>query len=243
VGRVKIIAHRGDSRYFPENRSAAFKSARLKGAHVLETDLHRTSDDKVVLNHDDTVDDGFGPVAIRGLNSTDFLKIDGALTFDIFLSRYPKLFCNVDLKDKDPWLVDMAVRILRKRKAGDRVIVASFHHSNIRYFRRLFPDCPTAMSPREVKLFYLAYKLNWRRSKPYPVKYLQACETRGPFRLISQGMIEYAHSRGVEVQPWVVNEKKDMIRFIDWGVDGIFTDDPGLLAEVLTEMGRGEENE
>jgi len=243
VGKVKIIAHRGDSRYFPENRSPAFKSARQKGAHILETDLHRTSDDKVVLNHDDTVDDGFGPIAIRGINSTDFLKLDGTLTFDAFLSRYPKLSCNVDIKDKDPWLVDMTVRTIRKRKAGDRVIVASFYHSNLRYFRRLFPDCRTAMSPREVLFFYFAYKLKIGRNKPFPVGYMQTCESYGPLKIVTPGLIEYAHSRGVEVQPWTINEKKDMVRLINWGVDGIFTDDPGLLAEVLTEMGLNDESE
>ena len=235
--RIKIIAHRGDSRYFPENRSPAFISARQKGADVLETDLHRTSDDKIVLNHDDTVDDGYGPTAIRGMNSTDFLRLDGAMTFDIFLHRYPRLHCNVDLKDKDPWLIDMVVRILRKRKAGDRVTIASFHHSNLRYFRKLFPDCETSMSPREVLLFYLSYKLNIGKNKPYPIKYMQVCEAYGPLRLISPGMIEYAHSRGVEVQPWTINDKSDMVRLINWGVDGIFTDDPGLLAEILNDMG------
>ena len=235
--RVKIIAHRGDSRYFPENRAAAFRSARQKGADVLETDLHRSSDDKVVLNHDDTVDDGYGPTAIRGMNSTDFLKLEGAMTFDIFLHRYPKLRCNIDLKDKDPWLIDMVVRTLRKRKAGDRVTVASFYHSNLRYFRKLFPDCATSMSPREVMLFWICCKLKIRKGKPYPIKYMQVSETYGPLRLVSPSMVEYAHSRGVEVQPWTVNEKSDMMRLINWGVDGIFTDDPGLMAQVLDEMG------
>ncbi|MDC7221412.1 MAG: glycerophosphodiester phosphodiesterase family protein [Spirochaetales bacterium] len=241
MGTVKIIAHRGDAAFFPENRTEAFESALRKGSFGLETDLHRTSDDKVVLNHDDTVDDGFGPTAIRGMNSEDFLNIKGALTFNTFLFRY-QCPCNVDLKDKDPWLVDQVVRIIRKMKAGDRVIVSSFHHSNLKYFRRLFPDCDTSMSPREVVRFYIASKFNWRSNKPYPVKYMQVCENCGPLRIVSRSMIKYARKRDVKVQVWTINDKKDMIRLINWGVDGIFTDNPGLLAEVLNEMGFNNEN-
>lgn len=233
----KIIAHRGDSKYFPENRSEAFVSARRKGAQILETDLHRTNDDKIVLNHDDTVDDGFGPTAIRGMSSQEFLKINGALTFDMFLHRYPKLDCNVDLKDKDPWLIEIVVRNIRKRKAGDRVIVSSFHHANLKYFRTLYPDCRTAMSPREVFLFYLAFKLGLQKKRKHPHPYFQVCEKYGILKLISPELIEYAHERGVEVHPWTINNKKDMERLIKWGVDGIFTDDPGLLAEVLAQEG------
>ncbi|MDC7222480.1 MAG: glycerophosphodiester phosphodiesterase family protein [Spirochaetales bacterium] len=243
MSSLKIIAHGGDSKHFPQNRSAAFKSARMKGAHVLETDLHRTSDDKVVLNHDDTVDDGFGPTAVRGMTSKDFMKLEGALTLNVFLQRYPELFCNMDLKDKDPWLIELVVRTLRKRKARDRVIISSFHHTNLKYFRRLYPDCETSMSPREIFRFYLACKFNWRRNKVYPVKYMQVPETYGPLTLVTPRMIEYARSRGVKVQPWTINKREDMVRLINWGVDGIITDDPGLLAEILKEMGFNHEVE
>jgi glycerophosphoryl diester phosphodiesterase len=239
---VKIIAHRGDSKYYPENRSDAFVSARLKGAHILETDLHRTNDDKIVLNHDDTVDYGFGMTAIKGMSSQEFLKLEGALTFDVFLHRYPNLLCNVDFKDKDPWLVDMAVRTIRKRKAADRVIVSSFFHANLKYFRKLFPECETSMSPKEVILFYLSFKLGLRKNRPHRIKYYQVCENYGPLKLVSPELIEYAHGRGVFVQPWTINDKKDMIKLINWGVDGIFTDDPGLLAEVLNQAGSCHEN-
>jgi glycerophosphoryl diester phosphodiesterase len=242
LGGVKIIAHRGDSKYFPENRLDAFQSAKLKGAHGLETDLYRTSDDKVVLNHNDTVDDGFGPTAVRGMNCSDFLKLEGTLTFDNFLHRYPDIFCNIDLKEKDPWLVDTVVRCIRKKKAGHRVIVSSFHHSNLKYFRLLFPDCATSMSPREVFRFYIASKLQLRKKKAYPVPFMQVPEKYGPLRLVTPSMIEYARNRGVKIQPWTINEEKDMLRLINWGVDGIFTDDPGLLAEVLNKMGLNNEN-
>ena len=53
------------------------------------------------------------------------------------------------------------------------------------------------------------------------------------FELLSPELIESYHQMGMKVIPWTVNEPADMQRMIDWGVDGIITDYPDRLLEVV----------
>jgi glycerophosphoryl diester phosphodiesterase len=46
-----------------------------------------------------------------------------------------------------------------------------------------------------------------------------------------------AHDLGLRLVPWTVDESADMRRLIDWGVDGIITDYPDRLREVMRERG------
>jgi glycerophosphoryl diester phosphodiesterase len=60
---------------------------------------------------------------------------------------------------------------------------------------------------------------------------LQIPESFGLKTLVSPPMLEAAHSLGLEVHVWTVNESADMERLLDWGVDGIMSDWPEVLAE------------
>ena len=55
-------------------------------------------------------------------------------------------------------------------------------------------------------------------------------------RILSPRFIREAQRRNIPVQVWVVDDPDEMRRFLAWGVDGIQTDRPDLLASVLTEV-------
>ena len=55
------------------------------------------------------------------------------------------------------------------------------------------------------------------------------------FKDLTPDLLKEAHALGLQVLPWTVNERADMFRLIDWGVDGIITDDPAILRDVMTE--------
>ena len=57
------------------------------------------------------------------------------------------------------------------------------------------------------------------------------------FRELTQQQVQEAHKLGLLVLPWTVNARADMAQLIDWGVDGIITDYPNLLRDVLRERG------
>ena len=67
-----VIAHRGASSYAPENTLAAFDLALQMGGRHIELDVHSTSDDHIVVIHDENVErttNGTGPVANHTLSA------------------------------------------------------------------------------------------------------------------------------------------------------------------------------
>ncbi|MDA3810763.1 MAG: glycerophosphodiester phosphodiesterase family protein, partial [Spirochaetaceae bacterium] len=62
---------------------------------------------------------------------------------------------------------------------------------------------------------------------------LQVPEYKGKIKILHGSFIKNLHKRGFKVQVWTVNEYSEMNRFLDMGVDGIFTDNPALLIKCL----------
>ena len=58
------------------------------------------------------------------------------------------------------------------------------------------------------------------------------------YRLLTEGEMQVANSLGLDIVPWTVNEKEDMERLIDWGVDGLISDHPDLLMKVAKAKGK-----
>jgi glycerophosphoryl diester phosphodiesterase len=48
-------------------------------------------------------------------------------------------------------------------------------------------------------------------------------------------LVKEAHALGLRVLPWTVNQRDDMSRLIDMGVDGLITDDPAILRDLMGE--------
>lgn len=69
--RVLVAAHRGNSRYYPENTMPAFESALTLDIDMIENDLHMTRDGQIIVMHDQKVDrttDGTGKICSSTLN-------------------------------------------------------------------------------------------------------------------------------------------------------------------------------
>ena len=62
---------------------------------------------------------------------------------------------------------------------------------------------------------------------------LQVPEESSGITVMTPSFVRAAHARGLRVEPWTINDKETMRTFIDWGVDGIITDRPDLMLEVL----------
>lgn len=250
-----VFAHRGDNACFPENTMPAFKSAVDMRVHVIETDVHLTSDGEVLIWHDDTLLRLSGdPRKISQLSWEEIQKIDAGYEFSLdggksfpfrgknispvlirdILSEYPLAKFNIDLKDNKLELAEKFAQILIELKCWDRVVTASFHKNVLYHFRKILPEALTACSSIEIFRLLILYRSGILNIPfPYKNKILQVPEYRGKLKVINAGFVKYLHKRGFKIQVWTVNEVSEMNRFLDMGIDGIFTDKPAVLINLL----------
>ena len=161
------------------------------------------------------------------------------MTLREFFDRFPDTQVNMDLKTNEQQASEILASLIKEYGREKNVIVGSFHDAQIDRFRNLMPDVPTAASPSEVTRFVFGVKMRALklfvrdpiyRAFQVPVKY-------GRIQVIDKRFIEASHDRNIAVHVWTINERKEMETLIDLGVDGIFTDNPSLLREVLAEKG------
>ncbi|HHU39038.1 MAG TPA: glycerophosphodiester phosphodiesterase [Propionibacterium sp.] len=238
------LAHRGGitdaAPIEVENSLRGFRSAWEFGFDHLETDVHTTADGVLVAFHDEVLDrvtDAAGRLADLPWAAVSRARIGGTEPIprlDELLEELPGANFNIDIKA--PGAIGPLAEALDRHAAHDRVCVGSFHLASIHAFRRLTAGrVATAASPLEVGVFGLAPGLRsvWPlRGQAFQMPEL---EPRTGRRLLTPGMIGAAHRAGAVVHVWTINERADMERLIDLGVDGIVTDNLATLKAVLVE--------
>ena len=245
------FAHRGSRVLWPENTMAAFQGAADLGYVHIETDIHATRDRRIVVFHDDRLErltDGAG--LVWDWRWEDLRRLDAAHHFDAasgypmrgggeriplleeVLATWPHIQFNLDLKQtgiEEP-LWDEIERLA----AHDRVLVGAFQDRRVRAFRRVSGgSVATAAAPSEVLRAMAAARLGRRVRGPYDA--IQVPERARGLAVVTARLVEAAHAGGKQVHVWTVNDPADMGRLLDLGADGIVTDRPDLLNEVVQE--------
>jgi glycerophosphoryl diester phosphodiesterase len=243
--RPLVFAHRGASAHAPENTLAAFELALAQGAHGVELDAKLSADGEVVVIHDATIDRTTGKkghvsqltlAALRELDAGSFFseKFTGEkipTLAEVFEMIGKRAFINVELtnyyttpRDK---LADKVCKLVEEFGLQGNTLFSSFLPSNLKRTRSLLPDVPRGLLAPGGWLGW------WARSFGFNFGDYQALHPS--LRDITPQQIARVHrlKRGVYV--YTVNIAEEMRRLFGWGVDGIFTDDPNLAMEVLTE--------
>jgi glycerophosphoryl diester phosphodiesterase len=253
------VAHRGASARAPENTLEAFRLAVEAGAGGLELDVHMSSDGEVVVIHDATVDrttDGSGAVAgmtlgeLRALDAGYRFSPDGGRTHPYrgrgvgiptlaeVYEEFPATYTNIEIKEARRGVEEAVMWVIRGAGAEERTLVVSNRHGVVRRFRRLCGEgIPTGASRREIRDFFLLSTLRLERSLRLPYEALQVPLDYRGIPLVTPRFLEAAHSRGVRVDVWTINDAGQMRRLLDLGADAIMTDRPEALSGVLE--GRG----
>ncbi|MFX0054233.1 MAG: glycerophosphodiester phosphodiesterase [Promethearchaeota archaeon] len=259
IGRPLIMAHRGDPSAAPENSRSSMESAIKVGVDFLETDVRMTKDEHLILFHDANLLRTTGRAGrvqdysleeLRELDIGYNYTVDGTsypfrgkghhvVTIEEAFEAYPDTKFTVDIKDSAPRAPALLAKAIADSNRLDSVIVASFKPPQMKRFRDLVPNALTSAHPGEVRNFVLGVRLRavgklvkriQYRAFHVPVKY-------GPLRVVNSRFVEEAHKRDIAVQVWTINDREEMEWLIDLGVDGIFTDEPMLMRDVLTDRG------
>jgi glycerophosphoryl diester phosphodiesterase len=249
-----VIAHRGGRGLAPENTMTAFDNAVRLGVDVLEMDIHQTADGVIVLIHDDTVDrttNGTGPVSsftfaeLQQLDAGYHWTADDGATFpyrgqgvtistleEVF-TAYPDMHMNIEIKDADTTMVEKFCQLLTTYNMEDKVLAGSFNTETNKNFRAKCPTVATITTEPEIKLFYVLNRLYISAAYLPSVQAFEVPEYSGDILVVDKRFVASARKHNMKVWVWTVNEKDDMQRILDLGVDGIITDYPDRLLEVL----------
>jgi glycerophosphoryl diester phosphodiesterase len=251
---VLVIAHQGGDGLWPGNTLYAFQQAVNMGVDVIETDIRQTKDGIIVVSHDDNVDgksNGSGMIAdityaeLQGLDAGYNWTNDGGKTFpfrgkgivyssleDIFIAL-PTTRFNIDMKQIDPPIYNNFCNLIQKYNMEKRVIAASFTHANMTEFRKICPEVTTAGDETETRIFvFMNFAYLGRLYSPN-FKVFQVPTESGGIRILTPHFIQTAHQRNLRVDAWTIDNPDEMRRLIDMGVDGIISDRPDVLMDVL----------
>ena len=235
------FAHRGGAGDWPENTMPAFAGAVALGYRYVETDVHVTADGVLCAFHDERLDrvtDATGLIRELPWSTVSAARVDGIEPIprlEDLLGSWPELRVNIDPKHDSA--VDALAETLSRTGAVERVCIGSFSDRRIARLRHLLgPRLCTSLGPRAVARLEAA-------GLHLPVGTIggacvQVPPTQGRLVLVNERFVRTAHARGLAVHVWTIDEADEMRRLLDLGVDGIMTDRPGILKDVLVERGQ-----
>ncbi len=243
-----IIAHRGSRELWPENTLESFANSIDLGVEHVETDVHVSSDGVVFCFHDHTVNrttNGNGEFS--ALTSREIGQLDAGYrhwtgegfgfrgrgltvpTFEELASGYPTLRIVVDLKQDQ--VVEPFAALVTRLGIEHRIIVGSFADNRLEHFRALtkgrVPTSTGAVASRQ-----------WLINSRFGRKGIDASALQLPLqmrglRVVDRKLVDAAHDAGLQVHVWTVNDVVGARALLDSGVDGLVTDRPDLMLDLV----------
>jgi glycerophosphoryl diester phosphodiesterase len=244
--RPILLAHRGDLANAPENTLPSFRQAIQKGADGVELDAKLTADGHVIVIHDSTVDrttDGTGKVASFTLEA--IRKLDAGSWFDaqfagttvplleeVFETVGRDRLINIELTNYSTprdGLAQKVCELIKRHNNQAQIIFSSFFPSNLKIAAQLLPEIPRGLLAMPGLLGL------WARSFGFMFGDYQALHPH--ISNASREQVQRAHRVNRRVHVWTANSPQDVGRLREWGVDGIFTDDPASAVQALGRRG------
>ena len=237
------FAHRGGAIEHLENSMPAFEACVALGYRYLETDVRATADGVLVAFHDATLErttDRAGRIERLPWSEIEKVRIGGRepiVRLEDLLGAWPDVRFNLDIKAAG--VLAPLVRTVRRLKAADRLCLASFSDARIAAARRLFgPSMCTSLGPRGVAALRLS---SYSPRAAGLVRITAGCAQvplhLGGRALVDERFVAAAHARGLQVHVWTVDTEDGVDTMLDLGVDGVMTDRPAMLREVLERRG------
>jgi glycerophosphoryl diester phosphodiesterase len=241
-----IFAHRGASAYAPENTLSAFILALEQGAKAIELDVQLTADQEVVAFHDSTLDrttntsgklSDYKLSQLKELNAGfrngDIFRDEKIPTLgEIFAELHDASLLNIELKNLTSPHDDLpqkVAEVIDQYNMSEKVLVSSFNPIALKSFARIKPDIPLGRLIHTSLTFEL---IKYRLSKRNLFASIHLA-----YKTLTYKQIKFLHSNNVLVFTYTLNDPDDILRSIDLGVDGFFTDDPALAIRTLTSAG------
>lgn len=249
AARPLFAAHRGGALLWPENSLLAYRNALALGADFLETDIHLTADDEMVVIHDPTLErTTTGRGAVRAATRASLADVrlkaaDGTVTaerlptladlLDLLAPSTARLLLEIKVdsaREAYPGIEDKALALVKARGLVERVVVMAFEDATVRRVRALEPGVRTTL---------LVGRGRVERARVSPKEAVRWATEAGAtdlgidYRLVDAGVVTAARAAGLRVGVWTVNDEATIQRMLDLGVDLVISDRPDVVKRLL----------
>lgn len=236
-----------------ENTLPSFESALACGVGYLEMDVWLSRDKVPVIHHDLYLSRIYGVDAkvgdltleeLKQLTPRESLLPDREIlknfklhdfsvpAFEEVLENFPGAMLNLDFKLDSTDLVERSLDRIFEYNMQERVLVASEHDHLVDENPRVhWENIPFSLGYRKTSEFFDWISSGRKGDFETRGSALQIPEFYGSYRLLTGDNLEIAHDMGFEVHVWTVNDRKKVREFLDMGVDGVMSDDPGMLVQ------------
>lgn len=242
-----IIAHRGASAYYPENTMIAFEKAVEMKAEMIELDVALSKDGIPIVFHDAQLNQHTNGDGYLSAFTLDELKeLDAGSWFDpkysnqqiptlkeVLQFAQDTIALNIEIKSEavsdsiDGGIEKKVVELVSEFDMQNHVLFSSFDYRTLLHFKELAPKIPVALLYNKAQSNYL---LPNQLVKKYKVDAFNCS-----YRQLSRGWIANLNEYRIPSFIYTVNSKKRMQKLIEAGVNGIFTDKPDLLRNVVEQ--------
>lgn len=220
---------------------AAFQAAVDMGYRYIETDAYATRDGVLLSFHDDKLDRVTNQQG--AIEELDYAEVKTALIegrepiplMEDLLGSFPETRFNID--PKHDACVAPLIEAIRRTNAVERVGVGSFSDRRLQQMRdALGPKLCTSMGPwATTGMRFRAWGIPIGSHKAFgcaQIPVVQFGVTLG-----NKSFVDTCHANGLQVHIWTIDDPDEMNRLLDMGVDGLMTDKPALLKQVLEARG------
>ncbi|WP_343705334.1 glycerophosphodiester phosphodiesterase family protein [Flavobacterium sp.] len=222
------IAHRGAKAYEPENTLQAFQKALDLNSDGIELDVHLSSDEHIIVIHDETIDrttNGKGLVNDFTLAELKSFLIDEKYQIptlnEVFDLVNKKCLINIELKGLEtaPKVVALIEEyIAEKGWKCEHFIISSFDWSMLEETSNLDPNIPIGVLTEENLETALAFAEKIKAKAIHP-----------DFQLLNKENVQEMQKKGFLVLPWTVNSEEDIRKVKSYNVNGIISDNPDKI--------------
>ncbi len=233
-----IVAHRGNSELAPENTEAAILKAIEQGIKHIEIDIQRTSDNILVLMHDNNIErttDGVGLISemtweeVSSLDAGSYFSSEFAgegvptlnSILELVVERDIKLYVEVKNPEIYPGIENQIIAAVKKYQARDQVVIISFDLEWLEVVQK---------SEENIDFGQISLGLGKTSRLPEAA----TVHVHWASVIIDPTLVKRAHDRGYQVIVWTVNDLPKMKVMLLLGVDGITTNSPGLGMKAIS---------
>jgi len=231
--RIEVTGHRGAAAVEPENTRRGIRHALALGVHRVEIDVHLSKDNELIVMHDAAVDrttNGTGKIAemtLVEIKQLDAGKGERVPTLQEVLDAFKEFWAQggatlLQIELKGPGTAAPTVDAIKENGIAGKVVLSSFDVQRVVEAKRLLPQaaCDWITSTLEPDPIETARRI------PADALHLR-------HDLATHEWVERAHAAGLQIIVWNIDEAPRMKWAASLGVDGISSNNPQLLIEVL----------